>query len=720
MPQILEKIVQVRSEEVHIKEVTRTVEKVVIQERIKEVEKIVPYITEKIIEVPTYKEKTVPLEKVITEIREVPVYIEKIVALTNDVPRVYEVERYQEKVIQVPQIVELPSEIPVIVKIPQIIECIVERICEIPILQEQIVEVPTIEEKIVAVERFNTEVKEVPTYRDRVVEKEVYIQKTDIKNHIETQIKTVDRFEEKIVPVYSSVEKIVEVPYVLEKIVEKIVIMPQVVEVLKYVHEIVEEQTLGIAIGVDIREQEAKYKELYAKVRVHFETMLVELRKMKGSQPGLKVQIEIIEAFLIELDKIVQFARIVQIEKERIVEKNVNVPVLVPTKDSVSIRNELSMSLLVEKLVAELKRLKRDNSSLRLGLDEDVQLIFFSEFLEGKSASLGEDMNRQLTSYRESVYNNLLKHGKAWGTDHEAIFNTVLQERFMMANMIQTANLEIERSRSIANERGEAFRKIKAAHDLVKGGYAGLEKDILELTSSMQGESRWSGLVSRISGSFSGFRSALTSELVTGIISEPIMDLGAIHGTDSNFLRLQSAFRALEKENEILRERYIKWQIDQPNIHLIEDKERIINHLRDQVLSLNTSISSLKGKETVSVNVTGGNSQEYELKIRTLNSRIQELESQLRTQKIDLEGQVRSKTSYIAELEERLGKLGQSGVTASQSQGGLTPYGGTETSGADRLSSSVHSSQSGNERSGSRYGTTTTSTYQAGSGTTGG
>jgi len=40
---------------------------------------------------------------------------------------------------------------------------------------------------------------------------------------------------------------------------------------------------------------------------------LVELRKMKTAQPVLKVQIEIIEAFLIELDKIVQFARIVQV-----------------------------------------------------------------------------------------------------------------------------------------------------------------------------------------------------------------------------------------------------------------------------------------------------------------------------------------------------------------------------------------------------------------------
>lgn len=36
--------------------------------------------------------------------------------------------------------------------------------------------------------------------------------------------------------------------------------MPQVVEVIKYVHEIVEEQSLGVAVGVDISTQEFRYK----------------------------------------------------------------------------------------------------------------------------------------------------------------------------------------------------------------------------------------------------------------------------------------------------------------------------------------------------------------------------------------------------------------------------------------------------------------------------
>jgi len=203
-----------------------------------------------------------------------------------------------------------------------------------------------------------------------MVEKDNFISRTDVRNQIERQLQIVDRFEERIVPVHSTVEKIVEVPHILEKIVEKIVIMPQVVEVLKYVHEIVEEETLGIAVGIDVSVQEARYKELYTQIRVHFETVLIELRKLRVNNPALKIQIDIIEAFLVELEKIIQFPRIVQVEKERIVEKEVNVPVLVPTRDSVSIKSDLSMTILVEKLIGEIKRIKSQNSSLQLNLDE--------------------------------------------------------------------------------------------------------------------------------------------------------------------------------------------------------------------------------------------------------------------------------------------------------------------------------------------------------------
>jgi hypothetical protein len=64
-------------------------------------------------------------------------------------------------------------------------------------------------------------------------------------------------------------------------------------------------------------------------------------------------------------------------------------------------------------------------------------------------------------------------------------------------------------------------------------------------------------------------------------------------------------------------------------------------------------MTTIKSQPTGSVRVDV-NAQEYEIKIRTLNSRIQELESQLRTQKVDYEGQIRQKNNFIRELEEKL------------------------------------------------------------------
>jgi len=621
------------------------------------------------------------------------------VVVTNEIPRVYEIERYNEKVVQVPQIVELEVNNPVMVKCNQIVESIIERAYEIPIIQEKIIEVPTIEEKIVAVERSNTEVREVIVNKDKIVEQQVFIERTNTINVIEGQLQVVDRYEEKVIPVFSTVEKIVEIPHILEKIVEKIVIMPQVVEVLKYVHEIVEEETLGIAVGVDIRVQEARYKELYGKVRIHFETILAELRRMKTSQPGLSMQIEIIEGFLIELEKLMNIARIVQVEKEKIVEREVNVPVLVPTKDSVSIRNDLSMSILVEKLIGELRRLKQSNPSMKFELDEDVQLIFFSELMDSRNKNLGEDLNKQLTSYRESMYNKLLSYGKSWSTDHEAMFNTVLQERFLMANTIKQANLEIERSKAISDQRAEAFKKVKQAYDNMSGKYGSLEKEWGDVLGSIGGDSKFSAQVSRISSSMGGFRDLLVSSFTDIKVDEPIMLLGEIHGSDGNFVRLQSAFRALEEENIVLRQKIVAIADKQPSIHGIQDRDMIIENLRNQIVNFTTEISNLKHATTSSVTVNVEGNKNLELQMKTLNSQNSELASKVR--KLELE------------LQNRENELIKSRATQSQSQAhsvsGMTPQGVTSvTSGVERMSESVHSTSSRNSGTGG-----VTSSYQS-------
>lgn len=493
---------QVRVEEVKIETVETVVEKVVIQEKIKEVETIVPYYNETIKEVQT--KVTEPVNTTVERILEVPTILEKLIVVNNEVPRVYEIERLFEKVVPVPQIVELPFETPVIVKVNQVIESFRERLIEIPIIHQEILEVPTIEEKVVAVERRDTEIKEVVIYQDKVVEQERFTTKENTVNYIQKEIQIETEITEKIVPVFSIQEKIVEIPYLLEKIVEKIVIMPQVVEVIKYVHEIVEEATLGVAVGVDISVSEVRYKELYGTLRVHFETVLLELRKLRTQTPALKIQIEIIETFLVELDKLIQFPRFYQVDKEVIVEKEVNRPILVPTKDGVSLRNELALSLLVEKLITEIRTIKTNNPSVKLSLDEDLQLIFFSEAF-GKG-NINDDLNNLLSSYKESQYNKLFSLGRTWTHDHELIVNTILEERFSMANMVKHANLEIEKSKSLADARLEGYRSLRQGYAVIQTRIENLERELGIITKNFESNPSVSNELVRLFTSVNGLK----------------------------------------------------------------------------------------------------------------------------------------------------------------------------------------------------------------------
>lgn len=210
-------------------------------------------------------------------------------------------------------------------------------------------------------------------------------------------------------PIYTTVEKIIEVPQILEKIVERIVIMPQIVEVLKYVHEIFEEETLGVALTGDVQVAEVRFRELYGNSKKQLEILLVELRKLKTSNPGLRATIEIIEKFLVEFDRLAAAQRIVSVPTEKIVEKQVEKGVLVPVHD---IKGELAMSLLVEKLVIELKRIKKDNPNVKLSLDDDISYIFFSELYDGKAGNnLSGDFKANLQKYTEDAISKFTRNG---------------------------------------------------------------------------------------------------------------------------------------------------------------------------------------------------------------------------------------------------------------------------------------------------------------------
>jgi hypothetical protein len=245
----------------------------------------------------------------------------------------------------------------------------------------------------------------------------------------------------------------------LEKIVERIVIMPQVVEVLKYVHEITETESLGVAVGVEVQEQERKYKELYGITHSQLVIILTELKKLRSSQPALNSQIDLLVRYLTDFDKLAALQRIVSVDKERIVEKEVSKSVLIPTRDSESLRSELALSSLVEKLVSEIKRIKESNPQVELQLDNDIGLIFYPEFYDKQNIPVGDDFTNILREYTLNSNSKIQNIGGNWTNEHQFILYSSLHDRFATANLVKQANIEIEKVRAISDTRATALRE---------------------------------------------------------------------------------------------------------------------------------------------------------------------------------------------------------------------------------------------------------------------
>lgn len=427
----------------------------------------------------------------------------------------------------------------------------------------------------------------------------------------------------------------VEVPYILEKIVEKIVVMPQIVEVLKYVHEITEKEELGVAVGVDVATHEQRYKLISKDLKVNLDLLLAEIRKMKGQNPQMKLQIEIIEKFLAQLEEFILYPKIVQVPVEKIVEKVVEKDkvVTVPTQDERSIKMELTLSLLVEKLIVEMKRLRKDNPSLNVQLEDDVKLIFFSE-LDGGSNVVGGDFNAKLKSFSDSVYRKFESLGN-WSFDHQMMLNSFLQERFLMANLIKNANLEIEKSKSISTRRDEHLTKLESEMNIMKGY-------MTKIRSSM------TGLPIEQESIFRGILSEYDTYLTTSIISEPVKFLGELEISD---LRIQSLLR--EKDAEILKLRDRIFETEKSHVRGgSEASTQMLKVVQDENIKLKNEISVLRSEAGSAELISA-----YKIDISNLNNRILELEQEKSNLSADLSNLRREYEAKIRIYDENV-KIG--------------------------------------------------------------
>lgn len=249
-------------------------------------------------------------------------------------------------------------------------------------------------------------------------------------NYIEVPSKPI------IVQEYREIYRDMTEPLLLEKVVERVTILPQIVEVLKHIHEINETNISGIGLGVadlgiDVQIHTADYISLCTDLRTKLEAMLVTLRSSR--LPEAKENTVAIEQLIVMLRSLATFPNIVQIP--RYIDKIVEKPVIVPSKDTETINREIAATTLIEKLVEELKRIQR-TSAVKLELDSEISEIFFHEL-----KSIGR-MDDKLKQFSNVVFNRFRALGN-WTDEHSLMLNNFLQERFLMAGIVKESNDKI-------------------------------------------------------------------------------------------------------------------------------------------------------------------------------------------------------------------------------------------------------------------------------------
>ena len=346
---------------------------------------------------------------------------------------------------------------------------------------------------------------------------------------------------------------------------------------------------------------------------------------MRGSNPAIAGQVTLIEGFLSQLEQFILFPRIVEVPK--VVEKRVEVEkdkIVALPKDDRSVKMELSLSLLVEKLILELKRIKKQNPNLNLELEEDVRLLFFSE-LDAPVAGMDTDLSHKLRTFSESVNRKFESLGP-WTKDHQLMLNSFLQERFLMANVVKSANSEIEKSKTSGIKTVESLKRSEAEIEAYKSLFG-------KLRSSM-GAVEGFEVNSILQTIFTEF------DKVTAGKELVVKDLGNLAVTDA---RISSLIR--EKDAELLRLRdeltrlnKLKSTVNNEAAH-----NRTISVLTDENNKLKNEINALKA-DRGSAELMGS----YKQQIQALNRRITELEqekSDLAAQVLNLENELKVRLS---------------------------------------------------------------------------
>jgi len=193
-----------------------------------------------------------------------------------------------------------------------------------------------------------------------------------------------------------------------------------------------------------------------------------------------------------------------------------------------------------------------------------------------------------------------------------------------MGNAIRYANEEIEKAKALAEIKGAALREKETQFQSLSKTVQELHRELVQLNGS--GAISNNSLIAR--------NIDLLGNLVTSTftvhIGEPTRVLGEFEGSGNDFNRLLSFLRERDSEITLLRTRLIDTEkrITHNEFSGV-DSERTISSLRKENADLTRQIDTLRSQGSVNASTTSNNNnsqvRELELKLKTANSRIQEL-----------------------------------------------------------------------------------------------
>jgi len=236
----------------------------------------------------------------------------------------------------------------------------------------------------------------------------------------------------------------------------------------------------------------------------------------------------------------------------------------------------------------------------------------------------------------------------------------------------------------LAELKGAALREKEGQFQAISKTVQDLYRSLIELQNS--GAVGGNSLVSKHVDLLGNF----VSSTFTVHIGEPTRILGDFEGSGNDFNRLLSFLREREGEVGLLKTRLIDVEKKAiSNEFSGVDAERTIRALRVQNEALTQQIDQLRSSASIGAS-DAGRVRELELKLKTANSRIQELESQLRSSELQLK------------------QLKESGVTSANTSRVDTSRGDNSNLVSSQYSSSSSSNKYGSTSTpqGATYGTT--------------